>query len=91
MEYYAYNCLIEVKPYIDSFGAVLRQIKSYKQFYHGNYRIHDENNKKLFYSNIQYCIFTFDDRFDKQFESQGITVLHPWVDEKYMLQLYGLE
>lgn len=56
------NCLIEVKPYIDSFGAVLRQIKSYKTFspYKDNY-----------------CIFTLDDRFDAQFESQGITMLHP--------------
>lgn len=58
---YNCSCLVEVKPYIDSFGAVLRQIKSYKKF--SNY---DE-----------YCLFTFDHRFDKQFESQNIKVLHP--------------
>ena len=55
------SILIEVKPYIDSFGAVLRQIKSYENF----------TNKRY------YCIFTLDDRFDAQFESQNIKVLHP--------------
>ena len=73
------NKLIEVKPYIDSFGAVLRQIKTYKKFIEEarstNYRAPRQylNN----FSIDEYCIFTLDDRFDKQFESQGIRVLHP--------------
>ena len=60
-----YSCLIEVKPYIDSFGAVLRQVKSYGKFWKRNSR-----TKIL-------AIFTLDNRFDAQFESQGIKVLHP--------------
>lgn len=71
------NCLIEVKPYIDSFGAVLRQIKSYSKFWNGHGII---------------CLFTLDDRFDAQFESQGIKVLHPpdGIDIDDMLDMYGL-
>lgn len=74
--------LIEVKPYIDSFGAVLRQIKSYKEFVRRNHR----------YDYDFYFLFTFDDRFDKQFESQGITVLHPPADVSIddMRKMYGL-
>ena len=56
-----FSVLIEIKPYIDSFGAVLRQIKSYKTF--SGYG--------------EYWLFTLDDRFDKQFESQNIRVIHP--------------
>lgn len=59
------QCLIEVKPYIDSFGAVLRQIKTYTSFWR------DRRGQSLI------CLFTLDDRFDSQFESQGINVLHP--------------
>jgi len=53
--------LIEVKPYIDSFGAVLRQLNTYKTYrpYHDFY------------------LFTMDDRFKDAFESQGIKVLLP--------------
>ena len=76
-EKYNAHCLIEVKPYIDSFGAVLRQIKSYKEFY--------ERHDTIF------CLFTFDKRFDKQFESQGIIVLHPWTPKDEMLKMYGLD
>jgi len=83
-EDYGCNCLIEVKPYIDSFGAVLRQINSYKRFY--NQRIYVGNHRY----DTKFCLFTFDTRFDKQFESQGITVLHPWISKEYMLELYGL-
>ena len=69
-----YSFLIEVKPYIDSFGAVLRQIKSYKQF--TNYD--------------RYCLFTLDNGFDAQFKSQGIIVLHPPEDVTIedMMELY---
>ena len=66
--------LIEVKPYIDSFGAVMRQLNSYKTFS----RVH------------VICLFTLDTRFDKQFESQGVTVLHPPEDvdmEKYAKEM----
>ena len=84
VEEYGVHCLIEVKPYIDSFGAVLRQIKSYQRFY----------KEATFVGAIKcytkYCLFTFDDRFDKQFESQGIKVLHPWVLKADMLDMYGL-
>lgn len=74
--------LIEVKPYIDSFGAVLRQIKSYKEFVRRNHRSDYDF----------YFLFTFDDRFDNQFESQGITVLHPPADVSVedMREMYGL-
>ena len=57
-----HQSLIEVKPYIDSFGAVMRQLNSYKSYV--------EN-----FTNI--CLFTLDIRFDKQFASQGVIVLHP--------------
>ena len=57
------NHIIEVKPKIESFGAVLRQVNSYKKF------MNNVNN--------HYYIFTLDSRFDSQFESQGIKVLHP--------------
>ena len=86
-EYYdsSNNFLIEVKPYIDSFGAVLRQIKSYKKF----------NGATLYnkpWVKEYYCLFTLDSRFDKHFESQGIHVLHPPADVSIedMRKLYGL-
>ena len=60
---YFINHVIEVKPKIESFGAVLRQVNSYKKF------MKNANN--------HYYIFTLDYRFDSQFESQGIKVLHP--------------
>lgn len=70
------SVLVEVKPYIDSFGAVLRQIKSYMSF--SDYNV--------------YCLFTSDNRFDSQFESQGIIVLHPpaGVSIDDMRTMYGL-
>lgn len=70
-----FQSLIEVKPYINSFGAVMRQLNSYKSF--GKY----EPNMYL---------FTLDARFDKQFESQGITVLHPPEDvdmDEYAMEM----
>ena len=72
------NHVIEVKPKIESFGAVLRQVNSYKKFI---------NN-----SNYHYDIFTLDSRFDSQFESQGIKVLHPPEDVTIedMIKMYGL-
>ena len=65
---------IEVKPYIDSFGAVLRQIKSYQKFSPSG----------------DFYLFTFDDRFDAQFKSQGITMLHPPISKDEMLNLFEL-
>lgn len=69
---------IEVKPYIDSFGAVLRQIKNYQRFIFAT----DYNRVPLNFSSgaakrTEFFIFSFDDRFDSQFESQGVTVVHP--------------
>ena len=74
-----FSVLIEVKPYIDSFGAVLRQIKSYEKFWKRN------RGKKI-------CLFTLDNRFDNQFESQDIQVLHPpkEVTIEDMIEIYGL-
>ena len=75
---YLINHVIEVKPKIESFGAVLRQINSYKKFI---------NNR-----HTQYYIFTLDSRFDSQFENQGIKVLHPPEDVTIedMVKMYGL-
>lgn len=53
--------VIEVKPYIDSFGAVLRQLNTYK--------IHRPG--------YDFYLFTIDERFKEAFESQGIKVLLP--------------
>ena len=73
---YLRYALIEVKPYIDSFGAVLRQIKSYKRFSHYD----------------TYILFTLDSRFDTQFESQGVKVIHPPenITIEKMMEQYGL-
>ena len=75
---YFINHVIEVKPKIESFGAVLRQVNSYKKF------MKNQDN--------QYYIFTLDSRFDSQFESQGIKVLHPpeEITIEDMVKLYGL-
>ena len=72
---------IEVKPYIDSFGAVLRQLNSYKSFF-GDTRTRT----------VKYYIFTLDNRFDAHFESQGIEVLHPPADFdiEEVMKFYGL-
>ena len=75
---YLINHVIEVKPKIESFGAVLRQVNSYKKF------MKNQDN--------QYYIFTLDSRFDSQFESQGIKVLHPpeEITIEDMVKMYGL-
>ena len=90
------SCLIEVKPEIESFGQVLRQINSYKTFWHPPYEKH--NRRYQIYvpnSNIgtMVCLFTLDDQFDSQFESQGITVLHPPSDFDLdeVMEKYGLK
>ena len=74
---YLINHVIEVKPTIESFGAVLRQVNSYKRFMNGV---------------NHYYIFTLDSRFDSQFESQWIKVLHPPEDVTIedMVKMYGL-
>ena len=73
------NKLIEVKPYIDSFGAVLRQINSYREMI-DKARAYDSSSYLNAYHIDEYCIFTIDDRFDAQFESQDIKILHPPTD-----------
>ena len=70
------SLMIEVKPYVDSFGAVLRQIKSYQRFKGGM---------------DYYCLFTADTRFDKQFESQGIKVLHPPIPLEEIMKEMGFQ
>lgn len=76
-----FSCLIEIKPYIDSFGAVLRQLKSYQRFWIRSRK----TTKKI-------CLFTLDTRFDAQLESQEINVLHPPEDVTVddMMDMYGL-
>ena len=82
--FYSVYHMIEIKPRIDSFGAVLRQINSYKQFRSNQ---HIKN-----YYDAGYYLFTLDSRFDNQFESQGIKVLHPPEDVTIedMVKMYGL-
>ena len=52
---------IEVKPYINSFGATLRQLRTYQEYY-------PECKGRL-------ILFTKDSRFKDAFKSQGIYVL----------------
>ena len=82
--FYSVYHMIEIKPRIDSFGAVLRQINSYKQFRSNQ---HIKNGY-----DAGYYLFTLDSRFDNQFESQGIKVLHPPEDVTIedMVKMYGL-
>ena len=82
--FYSVYHMIEIKPRIDSFGAVLRQINSYKQF-------RSNQHIKNCYD-AGYYLFTLDSRFDNQFESQGIKVLHPPEDVTIedMVKMYGL-
>ena len=71
--YFGYLCLkydipdtifIEVKPKIDSFGKVLRQIKTYMQYsYRQQY--------------VEYYLYTPDTQYDAAFKGQGINVVHP--------------
>lgn len=77
-KYAHFEIIIEVKPFIDSFGAVLRQIRTYGQFSRIGHR-------NLF-------LFTLDNRFDEQFESQGIHILHPPADFDIdeVISYYGL-
>ena len=76
------RCLIEVKPFIESFGQVLRQINSYKVFWNPRG-----------YGTLSVCLFTLDTQFDSQFESQGIKVLHPPEDFNLdeVMEHYGLK
>ena len=92
--------VIEVKPYIDSFGAVLRQMKSYKSMRDAKpYNSSLFLNKSLrpnyndFKGYSHYYIFTFDERFDSQFESQFIGMLHPpkEISIEDMTNFYGGE
>jgi hypothetical protein len=55
---------IEVKPKIDSFGKVLRQLKTYMQYLKGR-------------ESIKCCLYTPDTQYDAAFEGQGIHVVHP--------------
>lgn len=84
--------VIEVKPYIDSFGAVLRQIQTYREMS----KAYDYQHFPLNFNrdnNIEYYVFTLDNRFDPQFESQMIHPIHPpeniTIDD--MMKQYGLK
>lgn len=72
--------IIEVKPYIKSVGDVVRQINRYKEYSRMQGYNGERLNKHISYGNDEYYLFTFDKRFDKQIESQDITVLHPYPD-----------
>ena len=56
---------IEIKPKIESFGSILRQIKKYKLY------------TNLTEGICQIILFTPDTTFNKEFESQGIKVINP--------------
>ena len=56
---------IEIKPKIESFGSILRQIKKYKLY------------TDLTEGICQIILFTPDTIFNKEFESQGIKVINP--------------
>jgi hypothetical protein len=56
---------IEIKPKIESFGSTLRQIKKYMLYTDFTDGI------------CQIILFTLDKTFDKEFDSQGIKVIHP--------------
>ena len=53
-DYSWFSCLIEIKPYIDSFGAVLRQLNSYKRFWGNKYDKKIIFNKKSENSRVSY-------------------------------------
>ena len=88
--------IIEIKPKINSFGEVVRQINKYKEYVHmrqTNYNGYSPRlNTKISGDNDYYYLFTMDDRFDTQFESQKIHVLHPPEDVTIaqMMIDYGL-
>jgi len=60
---------IEAKPHIESYGAVLRQIRTYQEYLP---RGDDRDDRKPVV-----CLLTPDTRFKDAFESQGITVISP--------------
>lgn len=71
--YYAFErrYLIEVKPHIKSFGATLRQLRTYQEYmWHTGTNLSDR--KQIIESKI--CLFTKDRIFKEAFESQGIKV-----------------
>lgn len=59
---YIWSFFIEVKPTITSFGATLRQLRTYQTYVHPNAQVY---------------LFTEDLRFKDAFESQGINVISP--------------
>lgn len=65
--HYPTKLFIEVKPKITSFGATLRQIRTYQSYCDAN-----ERNTIL---------YTYDTQFKEAFESQGIIVINPKVEE----------
>jgi hypothetical protein len=65
LEYSGEVCFIECKPSIDSFGATLRQLNTYREY--------------LYPPSLKACMYLFtpDVRFKDAFESQGIKVISP--------------
>ena len=64
------DAYIEVKPVVDSFGATLRQIKTYQEYASTN-----EYGEISDYIYKHTYLFTDDLRFKEPFESQGIKVI----------------
>jgi len=72
-----YRICIEVKPVVDSFGKVLRQLQTYDQYpeYEDTDRWGDTHNIKKIYQEIY--LYTTTKTFDTAFNSQRIHVIHP--------------
>lgn len=64
--------VIEIKPRIDSFGSVLRQVQLYRS------RMMDKRNRHWVSSEqMTMVLFTPDTRYDSLFKQQNIEVIHP--------------
>jgi len=59
------DAIYEIKPHIDTFGRVLRQIREY------------DREKPRFGRARLLVLVTWDTRFDEDFRRQGVTVMHP--------------
>lgn len=60
------KCVVEVKPIINSFGALLRQLNTYKS--HIERRRVDISHKHEVFI---FCVYTHDQQYATQIESQG--------------------
>jgi hypothetical protein len=71
-----YQFIIEIKPKIDSFGSVLRQIQMYRDRIK-NLPYLTKFSRSMFPGRSVMVLFTPDTRFDSLFQQQKIEVIHP--------------